>query len=63
VPTKQRHGMDLHERFEIQGIEYQEAYGLDSACADVAKKRSERRRRAETGIHGAFAIPHCLRYS
>ncbi|WP_409363086.1 transposase [Bradyrhizobium lablabi] len=51
----------LHERFEIKGINHQEAYSLDGACAHMAKEYFSRPRRDEFGIHHHIAGAHLLR--
>jgi hypothetical protein len=54
---------NLHERFEVTRINYQEAYGLDGACAHLAEDYLSRRRRAEidTRRHVAGRLSPCAR--
>lgn len=52
---------NLHERFEIKGINHQAAHRLDGAGADMAAKCFSRLCRAEVGIHQHVAGPHLLR--
>jgi hypothetical protein len=54
---------NLHERFEVKRINYQEAYSLDGTCTDQAKKYVSRLRRAEIGIHSHIAGAYLLRYA
>jgi hypothetical protein len=37
---------NLHERFEVKGINHQEAYSLDGACTNMAEEYFSRLRRA-----------------
>jgi hypothetical protein len=53
----------LHEHFEVKRINYQEAYGLNGACTNMAKKYFPRLRRAEVGIHHHAAAAFLLRYA
>jgi hypothetical protein len=54
---------DLHERFAVERIEHQEAYGLDGACTDMAEEYFSRQRRAEIGIHQHIGGSQLPRYA
>jgi ISXO2-like transposase domain len=54
---------NLHEHFEVKRINYQEAYGLNGACTNLAEKYFPRLRRAEAGIHHHAAAAFLLRYA
>ena len=49
---------ELHERFEIERIDHQEAYSLDGARADLAEEYISRLHRAGIGIHhdGSYVL-------
>jgi hypothetical protein len=49
----------LHERFEIKGINHQEAYSLDGACTNMAEECFC----AEIGIRHHIAGSHLLRFA
>jgi hypothetical protein len=53
---------NLHERFEVERIDHQEAYALDGACTYRAKELFRSLRRAEIGIYhhlaGAYRCRH-----
>jgi hypothetical protein len=53
----------LHERFEIERINHQEAYGLDGARTDMAEEYFCRLRRAEIGVHRHIAGAYLLRHA
>jgi ISXO2-like transposase domain len=57
----QRHGDNLHERFEVKWINHQETCSLDGACTHQAEKYFSRLRRAEIGIHYHAAGAYLLR--
>ncbi|UGY03523.1 transposase [Bradyrhizobium quebecense] len=44
-----------HERFEIKGINHQEAHSLDGTSIDMAEEYLPRLRRAGTGAHRHIA--------
>jgi ISXO2-like transposase domain len=46
---------NLHECFEVKGINHQEAYGVDGAYTDMAEECFSRLRRAEIVIHHHIA--------
>jgi hypothetical protein len=52
---------NLHERFEVERINHQEAYSLDGACTNVAEEYFSRLCRAEIGIHHHIAGSYLLR--
>jgi hypothetical protein len=54
---------NLHERFEVERINHQEAYSLDGACTNWAEEYFSRLRRAEVGIHHHIAGAYLLRYA
>jgi hypothetical protein len=54
---------NLHERFEVQRINHQEAYSLDGACTGMAEEYVPRLRRAEIGIHQHITGSYLLRYA
>jgi ISXO2-like transposase domain len=54
---------NLHERFEVERINHQEAYSLDGACTNMAEEYFSRLRRAEIGIHHHIAGAYLLRYA
>jgi hypothetical protein len=51
----QRHGDNLHERFEDKRINHPQAYALDGACITQAEEYFSCLRRAEIGIHHHLA--------
>jgi hypothetical protein len=59
----QRHGDNLHERFEVKWINHQETYSLDGACTPQTEEYFSRLRRAEIGIHDHIAGAYLLRYA
>lgn len=64
VQADEAHAWDnLHERFEVKRINYQEAYSLDGACTNQAEEYFSRLRRAEIGIHHHIAGAYLLRYA
>jgi hypothetical protein len=54
---------NLHERFEVERSNHQEAYSLDGACTNWAEEYFSRLRRAEVGIHHHIAGAYLLRYA
>ena len=46
---------NLHERFEVERSNHQEAYPLDGACTNWAEGYFSRLRRAEIGVHHQIA--------
>lgn len=54
---------NLHERFEIKGINHQETYSLDGPCTNMAEGYFSRLRRAEVEIHHHIAGSCLLRYA
>src|SRR5260370_1784289 len=57
------YGDDMHDRFEMRRINYQEAYSLDGAWTNQAEEYFSRLRRAEIGIHHHIAGAYLLRYA
>lgn len=53
----------LHERFELQRINHQEAYSTDESCTNQAESFFSRMRRAELGHHHHVAGPYLLRFA
>ena len=51
------------ERFEVKGINHQEAYSLDGARTDMAEEYFSRLRRAWIGIHHHIVGSYLLRYA
>jgi len=51
----------LHERFEVERINHQEASSLDGACTDQAEEYFSRLCRAEICIHPHIAGAYLLR--
>jgi hypothetical protein len=54
---------NLHERFEVERINHQEAHSLAGACTNWAEEYFGRLRRAEVGIHHHIAGAYLLRYA
>ena len=54
---------NLHERFEVKRINYQEDFPMDGACTNRAKKYFSRLRRAEISVHHHIAGAYLLRYA
>jgi ISXO2-like transposase domain len=50
----------LHEHFEIERINHQEAYSLDGACTNLAEEYFPPFRRAEIGSHHHIARAYLL---
>jgi transposase-like protein len=53
----------LRDRYEMKGINHQEAYSFDGACTNQAEEYFSRLRRAEIGIHHHTAGAYLLRYA
>jgi hypothetical protein len=51
------------ERFDVKGINHQEAYSLDGARTDMAEEYFSRLRRAWIGIHHHIVGSYLLRYA
>ena len=54
---------NLHERFEVERINHQEAYSKDNACTNWAEEFFSLMCRAEIGIHYHIAGASLLRYA
>jgi ISXO2-like transposase domain len=63
MATKATSWDNLHERFEVQRIDHQEAYSLDGARTNMAEEYVSRLRGVEIGIHRHIAGAHLRRYA
>jgi hypothetical protein len=54
---------DLHSRYEMRGINHQEAYSTDESCTNWAETFFSRLHRGEIGHHHHVAGPYLIRFA